>query len=40
MNVLDFFEYLAGYEQTEQLAFDLADVWVGRQLAEVIVPAA
>jgi hypothetical protein len=39
MTVIEFFEYLAANEQTEQLAFDLADVWVARQLAE-FVPAA
>jgi hypothetical protein len=40
MSVLEFFEYLAANEQTEELAFDLADVWVTRQLTEVFVPAA
>jgi hypothetical protein len=40
MNVLDFFEYLAAHEQTQELAHELADAWVVRQLAEVIVPAA
>jgi hypothetical protein len=40
MNVLDFFEYLAAHDQTEQLAYELADVWVVRQLADVILPAA
>jgi hypothetical protein len=34
MTVLDFFEYLAAHGQTEQLAYELADVWVERQLAE------
>jgi hypothetical protein len=40
MSVLEFFEYLAANEQTEQLAYDLADVWVSQQLAEFCVPAA
>lgn len=40
MSVLEFFEYLAANEQTEQLAFELADVWVARQLSEIFVSAA
>src|SRR5262249_35588230 len=39
MTVLEFFEYLAANDQTEQLAYELADVWVARQLA-AFVPAA
>jgi hypothetical protein len=40
MSVIDFFEYLAASEHTEQLAHELADVWVARQLGAVFVPAA
>jgi len=40
MSVLEFFEYLAASKQTEQLAHELADVWVARQLSEIFVPAA
>jgi len=40
MTVLDFFEYLAAHEQTEDLAYELADVWVTRQLTEIFAPAA
>ncbi len=40
MSVLEFFEYLAASEQTEQLAYQLSDVWVARQLSEIFAPAA
>ena len=40
MNVIDFFEYLATHEQTVELAHELADVWVARQLDDVYAPAA
>jgi hypothetical protein len=40
MSVIDFFEYLAASEHTEQLAHELADLWVARQLGAVFVPAA
>jgi len=40
MSVIDFFEYLASSEQTAELAHELADVWVTRQLTDVYWPAA
>jgi hypothetical protein len=40
MSVLEFFEYLAASEQTEELAHELADAWVVRQLTEIFLPAA
>ncbi|HUI49925.1 MAG TPA: hypothetical protein VL119_14630 [Acidimicrobiia bacterium] len=40
MSVIDFFEYLAASEQTAELAHELADVWVARQLADLYHPAA
>jgi len=40
MNVIDFFEYLASSEATVELAHELADVWVDRQLSDVYLPAA
>jgi hypothetical protein len=40
MSVLEFFEYLAANKQTEDLAHELADVWVTRQLTEIFVSAA
>jgi hypothetical protein len=40
MSVIDFFEYLVASEQTVDLAHDLADVWVARQLVDVFEPAA
>jgi hypothetical protein len=40
MSVIDFFEYLATSEQTNDLAHELADVWVAHQLADSYEPAA
>ena len=40
MSVIDFFEYLVASEQTVDLAHDLADLWVARQLVDVFEPAA
>jgi hypothetical protein len=40
MNVIDFFEYLAANDDTAELAHELADVWVARQLSDVWQPAA
>jgi hypothetical protein len=40
MSVIDFFEYLVAREQTVDLAHDLADLWVARQLVDVFEPAA
>jgi hypothetical protein len=40
MSVIDFFEYLAGNDDTAELAHELADVWVARQLSDVCQPAA
>jgi hypothetical protein len=40
MSVIDFFEYLAEHDQTVELAHELADVWVARQLDDVFRPAA
>ena len=36
MSVIDFFEYLASSEATAELAHELADVWVDRQLSDVV----
>ena len=33
MSTIDFFEYLAEHEQTNELALDLADIWTDHQLA-------
>ena len=40
MSVIDFFEYLASADQTNELAHELADVWVAHQIADVYQPAA
>jgi hypothetical protein len=40
MSAIDFFEYLASSNATNELAHQLADVWVARQIAEVRRPAA
>ena len=40
MSIIDFFEYLAPSDATDDLAHELADVWVARQLADVVRPAA
>jgi hypothetical protein len=40
MSVIDFFEYLAGHEQTRELAFELADAWTSSTLDAVFEPAA
>jgi hypothetical protein len=40
MSVIDFFEYLVASEQTVDLAHDLADLWVARQLVDVFESAA
>ena len=39
MSVIEFFEYLAGYEQTADLAYDLADIWT-EHVVDVFEPAA
>ncbi len=38
MSVIDFFEYLASSEHTVELAHELADVWVSRQIADLFEP--
>jgi hypothetical protein len=40
MNVIEFFEYLAGAETTRDLAHQLAEVWVERELPGILIPAA
>jgi hypothetical protein len=40
MSVIDFFEYLASRRATSELAHELADVWVARQMVDVHQPAA
>ncbi len=40
MSVIDFFEYLAASDDTVELAHDLADVWVARQIVDAYEPAA
>src|SRR5436190_21931328 len=40
MSVIDFFEYLAASDHTVDLAHELADVWVARQMFDVYQPAA
>jgi len=40
MSVIDFFEYLAGSAATVELAHELADLWVARQVVDVYAPAA
>ena len=40
MTVIDFFEYLATYEQTSELAHELADAWTEHELASRYEPAA
>ena len=40
MSVIDFFDYLAAYEQTTQLAYQLADAWAEHQLTGAYEPAA
>jgi hypothetical protein len=40
MSVIDFFEYLASSDATVDLADELGDVWVARQLAQAFEPAA
>jgi hypothetical protein len=34
MSVIEFFEYLAGHEQTRDLAFELADAWTAEAVYE------
>ena len=40
MSVIDFFEYLASNDDTAQLAYELADVWVAHQIVDAYEPAA
>jgi hypothetical protein len=40
MNVIEFFEYLATHEQTNELAHDLADAWAHSEVVERYEPAA
>jgi hypothetical protein len=40
MSVIEFFEYLAGSEQTKELASELADAWAAQELEDVRTPAA
>ena len=40
MSVIDFFEYLAASAHTIDLAHELADVWVARQVVAMCQPAA
>ena len=40
MSVMEFFEYLAGSEQTRELASELADAWAAHELDDVHAPAA
>ena len=42
MSTIDFFEYLGSNEATRQLAHELADAWVSRELGYVpeLAPAA
>lgn len=41
MNVIEFLEYLAAHEATRDLAHELADVWVAREVGlAAIRPAA
>ena len=40
MSVIDFFEYLAAGEDTNDLAEQLADVWVAHQIVDSYDPAA
>jgi len=40
MSVIDFFEYLASSDETNELAQELADVWVAHQIVDVYEPAA
>jgi hypothetical protein len=40
MSVIEFFEYLAGSEQTKELASELADAWASHELDDVHAPAA
>jgi len=40
MSVMDFFEYLASSEETNELAYELADVWVAHVIVDSYEPAA
>jgi hypothetical protein len=40
MNVVEFFEYLATHEQTNELAHDLADAWANSEVVARYEPAA
>jgi len=40
MTVIDFFEYLATYEQTNDLAHELADAWAEHEVSARYEPAA
>jgi hypothetical protein len=40
MSVIDFFEYLASFEQTDELAHELADAWTEHELGARYEPAA
>ena len=40
MSVIEFFEYLATHEQTNELAHDIADAWADSEVFERFEPAA
>lgn len=40
MNVIEFFEYLATSEATNDLAHELADTWASHEVEDVYLPAA
>ncbi len=41
MNVIEFLEYLAAHDATRDLAHELADAWVAREIGlEAVRPAA
>jgi hypothetical protein len=40
MNVIEFFEYLATSEATNDLAHELADAWAAHEVEDVYLPAA
>jgi hypothetical protein len=40
MSVIEFFEYLATHDQTNELAHDIADAWADSEVVERYEPAA
>jgi hypothetical protein len=40
MSVIEFFDYLASYDKTNELAHELADAWAAQEISTRYEPAA